>query len=80
MARTCQITGKKTSTGNNVSHSQRKTKRKWRPNLIVKKVFDKKLWRFIKMRISTKALRTLTKGLIASADKIYEGTTKKSTK
>lgn len=63
MARVCPITGKRTSTGHNVSHSQRKTKRKFHPNLITKKVYDVKEGRFVKMRISTKALRTLTKYL-----------------
>ena len=77
MSRTCQITWKRTTTGHNVSHSHRKTKRKWIPNLIIKKVFDKRLWRFVKMKISTTALRTLTKSLVANADKIYKETVKK---
>lgn len=72
MSRICAITGKKPSTGHNVSHSHRKTKRRWLPNLITKKIFDKNIWRFIKMKISTSALRNLTKELIANADKIYK--------
>ena len=39
MARACQITGKKVMSGNNVSHSLRRTKRKFYPNLITKKFF-----------------------------------------
>ena len=72
MARVCAITGKKPSTGHNVSHSQRKTNRRWLPNLISKKIFDKKLGRFIKMKISANALRTLTKQLVANANQIYK--------
>ncbi len=80
MSRTCAITGKKPSTGHNVSHSNRKTKRKWLPNLITKKIYDKKLWRFVKIRIATSALRNLTKELIANADKIYKEFKLKKTK
>lgn len=72
MSRMCAITGKKTSYGHNVSHSQRKTRKTWFPNLIIKKVFDKRLWRFVKMKISTSALRTLTKELVAWANQIYK--------
>jgi large subunit ribosomal protein L28 len=63
MARMCMLTGKKTSVGNNVSHSHRKTKRKFKVNLINKKLFDLKTGSFVKLKVSTKALRTLTKNL-----------------
>jgi large subunit ribosomal protein L28 len=69
MSRVCQVTGKKPSSGHNVSHSQRKTKRRWIPNLITKKIFDPIKKRFVKMRISTNALRTLTKQM-ASRGKV----------
>lgn len=59
----CMLTGKKTSVGNNVSHSHRKTKRKFKVNLINKKLFDLKTGSFVKLKVSTKALRTLTKNL-----------------
>lgn len=61
MSRICPITGKKPSRGNHVSHSQRKVKRSWRPNLVVKKIYDRVTGRMVRMRISTNALRTLTK-------------------
>jgi large subunit ribosomal protein L28 len=61
MSRICPITGKRPSRGNHVSHSQRKVKRSWRPNLIVKKIYDRVTGRMVRMRISTNALRTLTK-------------------
>ena len=61
MSRICPITGKKPSRGHHVSHSQRKVKRSWKPNLIVKKVYDAVTGRMVRMKISTTALRTLTK-------------------
>jgi len=61
MSRVCQITGKRPSTGNNVSHSKRRTKRRWLPNLVNKKFLDPETGTYVKLRISTKALRTLKK-------------------
>ncbi len=61
MAKVCQITGKKPSTGNNVSHSNRKTKRRFLPNLFKKKVVNPATGRVEKMVVSAKALRTLRK-------------------
>jgi large subunit ribosomal protein L28 len=61
MSRICKITGKKPLTGNNVSHANNRTKRKQYPNLQVKRVWleDEKRW--VKMRISVKAIKTLDK-------------------
>lgn len=61
----CDITGKGKQFGNNVSFSQRHTKKVWKPNLQAKTiVVDGKR---IKMKVSTQAIRTLKKkGLIAS--------------
>ncbi len=67
MARVCPITGKRPSVGNNVSHSKRRTKRRFLPNLISKKIYDPIAKKFVKMKISTKALRTLTKYMKLSA-------------
>ncbi len=61
MSRVCQITGKSVMVGNNVSHSQRKTKRKFYPNLITKKFFIPEENEFITLKISTSALRTINK-------------------
>lgn len=59
MSRVCSITGKRPRSGNKVSHSQRHTKRVFRPNVKKKKVMiDGKL---VKIKISTRALRTLAK-------------------
>ena len=61
MSRVCQITGKSVMVGNNVSHSQRKTKRKFLPNLITKKFFIPEENEYITLKLSTSALRTIKK-------------------
>jgi large subunit ribosomal protein L28 len=61
MAKRCQLTGKKTRTGNNVSHSKRSTKRTFAPNLQEKKLVNPATGRVMKVKISTSALRTLKK-------------------
>jgi len=63
MSRVCQVTGKKPSVGRNVSHSNRKTIRRFLPNLKKKKVFNPKTRKFEMMTISTKGLKTLQKGM-----------------
>jgi large subunit ribosomal protein L28 len=61
MARKCDITGKGTQTGNNVSHSHRKTRRTFKANVHKKRIFleDEKRW--VTMNLSTRALRTIQK-------------------
>jgi len=61
MARVCKITGKKPLTGNNVSHSNRKTKMRQLPNLRKKRLFDESTGRWLTIRVSTSGLRTITK-------------------
>ena len=61
MPRHCEITGKKVTTGNNVSHSHTKTKRTFEPNLQRVSLFSEALKRPVRMRISTRALRSVTK-------------------
>jgi len=61
MSRVCQITGKSVMVGNNVSHSMRRTKRKFYPNLITKKFFIPEENEYITLKISTSALRTINK-------------------
>lgn len=61
MARVCQLTGKKAVTGNHVSHSNRKTKRKFHPNIQKKKLFIEEENRWVTIKISTAALRTINK-------------------
>jgi large subunit ribosomal protein L28 len=66
MSRVCQLTGKKVMVGNNVSHSNRKTKRKFYPNLIKKKFYIPEEDKFITLRVSTSALRTVNKNGISA--------------
>ncbi|MBF0624881.1 MAG: 50S ribosomal protein L28 [Magnetococcales bacterium] len=59
MARKLSLGGKSPQTGNKVSHSNRKTKRKWMPNMQKKALFSNALGRTIQSNISTSLLRTL---------------------
>ena len=61
MSRVCQITGKRTRVGNNVSHANNKTKRKFYPNLKKKKFFLEGEGVWVEMKISMSALRTINK-------------------
>jgi len=61
MSKTCKITGKGPSAGNNVSHSNRKTKRRFLPNIITKKILNPKTGKWEKMKISAHGLRILNK-------------------
>ncbi|HRG38440.1 MAG TPA: 50S ribosomal protein L28 [Bacteroidia bacterium] len=66
MSRVCEITGKKAIVGNKVSHSNTKTKRKFNVNLKVKKFFLPEENKWITLRISTSALKTINKNGIAA--------------
>lgn len=61
MARKCKLTGKGPMTGHNVSHAQNRTKRRWLPNLQRKSIYVPELGRSVRVRLSTRALRTVTK-------------------
>ena len=61
MARICQVTGKKTLSGHNVSHANNKTKRRSMPNLHERRFWVPSEKRWIKLRVSTNALRTIDK-------------------
>ena len=66
MPRRCSLTGKKPLVGNRVSHSNRKTKRRQLPNIQDKRIFVPELGRSVRVRVSTRALRTIDKkGLMA---------------
>ncbi|AYV54288.1 50S ribosomal protein L28 [Leptospira kmetyi] len=69
MARRCEVTGKGTVSGNNVSHSHIKTRRTWKVNLIKKRIFLEDENRWVTVRLSTRALRTLRKKGIKAAIK-----------
>lgn len=61
MARRCSLTGKTPLVGNLVSHSQRKVKRVQKPNLKKKRIYVPELGRFIRVKISVRAMRTISK-------------------
>lgn len=66
MARRCSITGKGPLSGNNVSHANNKTRRRQLPNLQNKRIFVPELGRFVRIKLSTRALRTIDKkGLLS---------------
>ncbi len=69
MSKVCQITGKRTIVGNRVSHSNHKTKRTFMPNLQTKKFFLPGEDKWITLKVSTSALRTINKIGIAEAVK-----------
>ncbi len=66
MSKICQITGKKVVSGNNVSHSHAKTRRKFYPNLFDKKFYLPEEDRWIKLRISAAGIRTINKNGLAA--------------
>jgi large subunit ribosomal protein L28 len=66
MSRVCQITGKRPQVGNNVSHANNKTKRKFYPNLQKKRFYIAEEDRWITLKVSTSALRTINKNGILS--------------
>lgn len=61
MPRQCQITGKKTATGNNVSHAKNRTRRTFGINLHTKNFYSVKLGRRIKVRLTKAGLRNIDK-------------------
>ena len=61
MSKVCQLTGKRPMYGNNVSHSNRKTRRRFEPNLQRKRFFIPEVDKWVTLRISMHALRTINK-------------------
>ncbi len=67
MSQVCEITGKVAMVGNNVSHSKRRTKRTFKPNLFVKKLYLESEDRWINLKVSAAGLRIINrKGLEAA--------------
>ena len=69
MARVCQITGKRPITGNTVSHSNIKTKRRFLPNLQSKRYFLAEENKWITLKLSSEAIRTINKNGLATVVK-----------
>ena len=61
MSRVCQVTGKRPIVGNNVSHANNKTKRRFLPNLQLHRFWVESENRWVKLRLSTKGMRMIDK-------------------
>jgi large subunit ribosomal protein L28 len=61
MARVCQVTGKRPMSGNNVSHANNRTKRRFLPNLQYRRFWVESENRWVSMRVTNAALRTIDK-------------------
>jgi large subunit ribosomal protein L28 len=72
MSRICQITGKKLMVGNNVSHSNAKTKRKFYPNLMNKKFYLEEEDRWVTLKVTAAGIRTINKNGLKQALKDAE--------
>ena len=71
MSRVCQVTGKRPITGNNVSHANNKTKRRFLPNIQVRRIWVEEENRFVRLKISTKGMRIIDKlGITAVLEKL----------
>ena len=69
MARVCQVTGKKPITGNKVSHSNIKTKRRFLPNLQTKRYFLAEEDKWVTLKVSSEEIRTINKNGLYSVVK-----------
>jgi len=73
MAKACQLTGKKAMVGHNVSFSNKKSKRRFQPNLIKKKFYVPDEDKWVDLTISTSALRTVNKiGIVKALQRARE--------
>lgn len=66
MSRICQVTGKGPTTGNNVSHANNRTRRRFLPNLHTHRIWVESENRYVKLRVSTKGLRMIDRDGIDS--------------
>ncbi|MCP4494901.1 MAG: 50S ribosomal protein L28 [Gammaproteobacteria bacterium] len=75
MSRVCQVTGKKPVAGNNVSHANNRTRRRFLPNLHTHKFWVESENRWVKLRVSTKGMRIIDKNGIEAviADMLKRG-------
>lgn len=73
MSRVCQVTGKRPMSGNNVSHANNKTRRRFLPNLQFHRFWVESENRFVRLRVSTKGMRIIDKlGIKAVLDMLRE--------
>jgi len=69
MSRVCELTGKKAMVGNNVSHAMNKTKRKFEANLVKKRFYIPEEDKWVTLRVSTSAIKTINKKGISAVIK-----------
>ena len=73
MSRVCDLTGKKALKGNNVSHSNKKTKRRFYPNLQTKKFFIPETGEYITLKEAASTIRTINKkGITACLNNLFK--------
>lgn len=70
MSRKCEVSGVGPISGNNISHAHNKTKRRFLPNLQKKKIWVQELNRFVNVKLSTRAIRTIAKNGTAELAKL----------
>ena len=70
MSRRCQVTGVGPRSGNSISHAHNKTKRRFLPNLQKKRIWVQELNRFVTVKLSTRALSTISKNGTAELAKM----------
>lgn len=71
MTKACEITGKRPITGNNVSHANNKTRRRFLPNLQKRRIWIPSQKRYVTLRVSARGLRTIDKiGIEAALEKM----------
>ena len=67
MSRKCQVSGKSLQRGNNVSHAHNKTKKVSMPNLQVKRLFDTESGKYVRIKVSSRVLKTIDKKGLSAA-------------
>jgi large subunit ribosomal protein L28 len=77
MSRVCQVTGIRPMAGNNVSHANNKTRRRWKPNLMTKRYYLEDEDRWITLRVSAKGMKIIDKKGLAT---VVRGLRKKGVK
>ena len=77
MSRVCQVTGKRPMSGNNVSHANNRTRRRFLPNIHTHRIWVDSEQRYVKLRISSKGLRIIDK---VGIDKVLADLRKKGEK
>lgn len=80
MSRVCQVTGKRPMTGNNVSHANNKTRRRFLPNLHTRRLWVEEENRYVTLKLSAKGLRIVDKlGIKAVLDMIRKNEKEQNT-